>query len=225
MTTTLNHTKIQQICAFVEQGAFPETAAAYVGVTEGTFRRWLRRGRKEMDRRDKYAEEVDDRMSDVVGNEIRAQDHQELCRKEQIFYDLVLAIDMAVAKSEIADISVITRAAQGGDWQAAKFKLERGRSQRWGKKTQVQHGGRDGGPVEVELSFADIIKQAMGGETAGESTEKQVEGKVSDVKRLEAAGDRGVPRDSRGIREGSGSAREAIITVRDEGPGRDDPER
>jgi hypothetical protein len=199
--TTLNHTKIQQICQIVETGAVPETAAAYVGVTRRTLERWIRRGRNEEKRREDVAAKIEEAQYDTAGLDIMVADHEDVSREEQIFYDLVMALDHSLAKAEIADIAVVTAAAQRGDWKAAKFKLERRHSQRWGKKNHVEHTGKDGSSINVELSFADMIKQAMVG---GTTESEEITAEVIDVSRqLEEGSDVRVPGDSRDVREGA----------------------
>lgn len=217
--TTLNHEKISQICKIVESGAVPETAAAYVGVTKRTLDRWLRRGRDEEKRREDFAAHIEEAQRDTVGLEIMTIDHHNQCRDEQIYYELIVALDQALAKSEIADINVVTKAAQNGDWQAAKFKLERRWSQRWGKKSSMEHTGKDGNAINVELSFADIIKQAM----AAGNEEKQIEAEVKDVKRLGSGSEERPVGDPRGVREVIDLEGQAGDAAGHESAGGDDP--
>jgi hypothetical protein len=48
------------------------------------------------------------------------------------FRDFSNAVEQALAKSEMIDVGIITRAALAGDWRAASWRLEHKNQNRWG---------------------------------------------------------------------------------------------
>jgi hypothetical protein len=69
----------------------------------------------------------------------------------ELHHKLNDALKRALADAEIRDLSVITKAAQEGIWQAAAWRLERKHPERWGRhaRVEVQHSGVDGRPIEI----------------------------------------------------------------------------
>lgn len=118
--------KIDEICKYMKQGNYLETACAMVGLPITTMRECLKRG---------IASYKGLSLHDPVA---------ELCWTK---------IREAQAFSEAWDVGVITRAAQAGQWQAAAWRLERKSPKRWGKKVQVdadvKHSGPGGAPIEI----------------------------------------------------------------------------
>ncbi len=55
-----------------------------------------------------------------------------------IFSNFVEAIDEALATAQMLDLEVITKAATGGDWRAAAWRLERRNPREWGAKKIVE---------------------------------------------------------------------------------------
>jgi hypothetical protein len=187
----------------IRGGAFVETAAAHAGLGISTLRGWLKRGREEIQRRDhledvlKLEEIADDgreraiRIEEETRRDVREIVNDATAEKEQPYVDFVIAVDTAIAESEVADLSVINKAAYGGqvvekvitdvggkrqevlkfaapDWRAAQWKMERRHRQRWGKQA-IEISGPGGKPVEVAHTWADAIKGAL-------EREKQREG-------------------------------------------------
>lgn len=62
-------------------------------------------------------------------------------------------VEKAEADAEVADLALIRRAAQDGNWSAAAWVRERKNPERWGKKdrTQVEVSGPDGSPLSVQV--------------------------------------------------------------------------
>lgn len=72
------------------------------------------------------------------------------------------AVKKAMAEAELRDLSVISKAAQDGVWQAAAWRLERKFNDRWGRqaKVQLEHSGPDGKPIEVN-DRSDRLKRLL----------------------------------------------------------------
>jgi transposase len=66
--------------------------------------------------------------------------------------ELSYAVKKALAEAEMRDLDTIGRAADGGQWQAAAWRLERKFPEKWGRKTHthVELSGRAGGPIQIE---------------------------------------------------------------------------
>lgn len=111
------------ICRGIRMGNYIETAALLAGVSKQTFYTWVKKGHAEREagRNGKYARFLD-------------------------------AVEKAQAEAEALDLAIITKAAREGQWQAAAWRLERKFPDRWGRrKYEVEHTGKDGGPVQVEF--------------------------------------------------------------------------
>jgi len=184
-----------QVCRMIRSGSFVETAAAHAGIARSTLHAWLRRGRSEIDRRD-HLDDVrgleaavdperqrDIRIEERDRREERDRLNDEKTETEQPYVDFVMAVDTAIAESEMADLSVINKAAYGGqivekvivevdgrkqeilkyaapDWRAAQWKMERRHRQNWGKGA-IEISGPGGKPIEVAATWADAVKDAI----------------------------------------------------------------
>lgn len=69
------------------------------------------------------------------------------------------ALESARAQAEVRNVALIQRAADEGTWQASAWFLERTAWQRWGRRTMVS--GEDGGPVQVEVSAKDSLRETL----------------------------------------------------------------
>ena len=96
-------------------GNYMETAAAYAGISKNTLYRWLKEGRRELERREEG----------IPAN-------PEL----NLFVEFVEAMEQAQAEAELHDVQIIQAAAQE-QWQAAAWHLERKYPDRWGRKVAV----------------------------------------------------------------------------------------
>ena len=121
--STLTPEVQELIVQAVRNGNYFETAIAYAGVPKSTFYDWLRRGRDERNR---------------VSKDARLRVRQ----VEEKFVNFSIAIEKALAESEMEDVEVIRKASRD-NWQASAWRLERKFSDRWGKKVQqqVEHSG------------------------------------------------------------------------------------
>jgi transposase len=111
----INQQLIDKLVAAIRQGAYIETASAYVGINKDTFYDWLKKAAREKDERNK-----------ALANGVKRLKQYEL----QV--QLSDAIEKATAESELFDLSTITQAAKNGAWQAAAWRLERKFPKRYG---------------------------------------------------------------------------------------------
>ena len=51
------------------------------------------------------------------------------------------AVQKAAAEAEVRDLAIIDKAARGGTWQAAAWKLERRNPKAWGRRTVIERPG------------------------------------------------------------------------------------
>lgn len=70
------------------------------------------------------------------------------------YIEFVAAVEKAEADAEVADLALIRRSAQEGQWQAAAWIRERKNPERWGRRDRVaaELSGPDGGPVQVQVA-------------------------------------------------------------------------
>jgi transposase len=118
-----------KLCSALRAGNYVDTAAAYAGVVKDTFYQWLRRGARAT----------------------QADDHSKAEAPYRAFHD---AVHEAIASSEIRDVALIAKAATE-QWQAAAWRLERRYPDRWGKRERIEHVGKDGGSIAIDLKWAD----------------------------------------------------------------------
>ena len=135
--TKLTPKKREIIIEAVERGNYIETAAALAGVSEATVYNWRNRGKRELERLEKYPD-------------------AEISKTERPFLEFLEAYTRALAVAEDLDVQNINKAAKD-DWRASAWKLERRNPKKWGKKERLdanlQHTGKDGGPIETESTF------------------------------------------------------------------------
>lgn len=120
-----------EIVKVIRAGNYIETAAAYVGLSKNTIYDWMKRGAREKQR-------------------IALEPRKKPSKKELPYLEFSDAIQKALAHSEVRDVAIIGKAAEE-NWQAAAWRLERKFPDRWGRKdkTQIEHSGKDGGPIET----------------------------------------------------------------------------
>nr|WP_255724707.1 hypothetical protein [Shimazuella soli] len=68
------------------------------------------------------------------------------------------AVEKAMAEAEMRDVALIAQAAKE-NWQAAAWRLERKYPARWGRKTQHEVTGKEGGPVEITDPKRQLIEK------------------------------------------------------------------
>ena len=191
--TELNEGVQDEFCKYLRMGSYQEQAAAMIGVSSRTVQRWLARGRKEISRREKHADlitaEANKVLRPVADKKRKARDdeHRQKAREEQPFVEFFLAVEKAMATSELGDLGVIAKSAQGKhvvetrtvttkddngndvvekiekhakpEWTAAAWRLERRNPKRWARRQHVElSGDEDGAPIAVSL--VDAFKRA-----------------------------------------------------------------
>lgn len=120
----------EKICHYLRQGNYLETCAALCNLHQSTVRRWLQRGRAEMER-------------------LEIEPHTEPNPVELPFLVFCEAVDHAEAEAESDALAVISKAS-AEDYRAMCWRLERRHYKRWGRRQALEHSGPDGKPVEVQ---------------------------------------------------------------------------
>ena len=104
---------IKAITKVLSMGAYKREAAMHAGISESSLRNWLEQGASE-------------RRHQARGKRPR--------KRLRAYYELLLIVEKAMADGQLADLAIITKAAQEGAWQASAWKLERRNPSRWGKQ-------------------------------------------------------------------------------------------
>lgn len=69
------------------------------------------------------------------------------------------AVEKAQAEAEAANLALIGKAALGGTWQAAAWRLERMHPERYAQKQKLEHTGADGGALQVSVSINRTVRK------------------------------------------------------------------
>jgi hypothetical protein len=64
--------------------------------------------------------------------------------------DFADAIKKAESEAERKHVANIVKAADGGNWTASAWWLERRRSDDWGRRDRLEHTGAEGGPILIK---------------------------------------------------------------------------
>ena len=124
---------MKKIAHAIELGATFQIAANYGGVAYNTLNEWKHRGLAEAERR---------------GGDVPEGD--EVWIREQQYYDLYEVLLEAEGVGAVKWHTSIEKAAAGGNWQAAAWKLERRYHQDYGR-VRLEHTGADGGAIEQKI--------------------------------------------------------------------------
>lgn len=83
---------------------------------------------------------------------------RDLTDREQSFAEFADAVESVESERAQRNLGVIIRAAeQQNDWKAAAWLLERRYAEDFAKRTSVELTGRNGAPVEVDVSVSDLL--------------------------------------------------------------------
>ena len=104
---------VKSITKILSMGAYKREAARHAGIAERTLNDWIEKGAAE-------------RRHIAKGGKPR--------RRASAFLEFLLLVEKAMADAQIADLALITQAAQKGSWQAAAWKLERRNPAKWGRQ-------------------------------------------------------------------------------------------
>ena len=77
------------------------------------------------------------------------------------FHEFSVAVQKAMAYSEAKDLSVISKAADKGDWKASAWRLSKRHGDRWGERETVRIGGEPGRPVEVRTDVSATLRAKL----------------------------------------------------------------
>jgi len=146
------------IITAIRAGCYVETAAAHAGLSRRVVYKWLKRGRDEIERRERFSEDTATRKRQTVYRKQLEAADRKLRKTEESYVDFVLSMEKALADAELANLMVIHKAASGGqvlrrtsnhkpdgtkevtevlsrpEWTAAAWRLERRSPERWGKR-------------------------------------------------------------------------------------------
>lgn len=114
------------ITSAIAYGGTYEASAHAGGVSYDTFNNWMKRGEAELVRRDNP----------------RVKEDTQQWQTEQRFVEFFKAIKKAKGDRQIRWLEQIEKAATGGAWQAAAWKLERTEPENFGRqKIDIEHSG------------------------------------------------------------------------------------
>lgn len=129
----LNEQRQKRIVQAIQLGATYEQAANYAGITYQTLRNWLRRAEDEIKR-------------------VEQSNRARIREAERPFIEILEAVKKAEGQAVVGWLAKIERAANGGNWQAAAWKLERRYPEDYGRQVRDVH--REG---EVE-TVVKVVK-------------------------------------------------------------------
>ena len=104
---------VTSICKVLSMGAYKREAARHAGISVVALETWITKGAAE-------------RRHIATGGKPR--------RRASAYLEFLLLVEKAMADSQLADLALITQAAQKGSWQAAAWKLERRNPAKWGRQ-------------------------------------------------------------------------------------------
>lgn len=106
-----------KICAFIRGGNYIETSVRACGICKQTFYNWMKKANE-----------------------------KEPTKENEIYRKFLYAVEEALSQSEMADVTMITKAANAGIWQASAWRLERKFPDRWGMRGRMElnHSGNIG---------------------------------------------------------------------------------
>lgn len=133
-----------RIVMALKAGNFAEAAAGFAGIARPTYYRWLKEGDAAL-----LKHEAGGKLND---NETR-------------YMNFLLAVQEAKAQAVVRNVSIITQAAQGGQWQAAAWWLERTHPQQFARRNVTEVVGANDGPVNVNVTsddLEDLVAKVLG---------------------------------------------------------------
>lgn len=142
---------VTQICDLIEAGNYIPTACAAVGISEGSYYKWLSTGREvELMLQDR--DDYDDLKERMLNGElvIGLSPLQVRC------FEFLHRIQVANARAEAFAVAMV-RQHMPSQWTAAMTFLERRFPGRWKRKEQIDIGDADaaGGGIDEGLLLAD----------------------------------------------------------------------
>lgn len=135
----LNKNIQEEITLMLKMGNYLETAAAYAGIDVGTIRRWMKRGKRELERVD-------------------AGKGRKIQQREEPYVDFCMVVEKAIAEGEVRHVQIIYNVAKS-DAKYSTWFLEHRFPDRWGKKEKYEVTGKDGGPIKVEDPRETLLKK------------------------------------------------------------------
>lgn len=131
----LNDFTRDRVIQALRAGNYQEHAAAFAGISAPTYFRWMSEGRRALE---------------------KEQAGETLAPDEQQYLDFYRECEEARAQAVIRNVSLISQAAQGGQWQAAAWWLERTMPQQFARRTMAELSGPNQGPIEVSVSSDEL---------------------------------------------------------------------
>jgi len=136
----LNDALAKGISEAVRRG-MPITKAAHLaGVSTAAVMQWCRRGREA---------------------EIILAEGGEITPNEERCVNFLQMVESARAEAQQAHLANIVQAAGNGAWQASAWFLERTDPENWARRDRLAITGDDGGPVRVEISAKESLRDKM----------------------------------------------------------------
>jgi hypothetical protein len=130
----LNPEVQNRIVQALRAGNYLATAAQYAGVSRAAVYVWLNKG-------------------EDAASKLEAGD--DLTDNERVYYEFADAVARARSEAEVSNVALIKTAAQT-QWQAAAWMLERSNPRQWGRRNITELVGADDGPVNLNVSIADL---------------------------------------------------------------------
>lgn len=124
----LTESLISEMCGYIREGNYIETAANMVGVSKASVFAWMKEGHAA-------------RRATERGDEPDPKHALSL-----LFLD---SIKRAEAEAEVENMKAL-RLMAGEAWQSIAWRLERRHPDRWGRRQAIEHSSPDDKPVKVQ---------------------------------------------------------------------------
>lgn len=127
------------IVSALKAGNYLDDSARYAGVSERTVYLWIHKGR--------VARENLEEGVEPTANELR-------------YIQFLQAVEKARSDAVVRNLTIIQKAANDGQWQAAAWYLERTNPKKWGRYETVEVTGQDT-TITVELTAKDTLREKL----------------------------------------------------------------
>lgn len=184
---TLSPRMLSALVVTISNGVFLKTACQHVGISEGSFYRWMNRGealtiilnndfgdgaadeimlehidKQVPDQKDLFKQETIANLVKHPPADIAGHEH------EWVYWVFFWLVEKAKTIAEVRAVGIIQN-AMPDNWQAAGWYLERSHPDKYGRRERVNlSGSEDGQPIQVQNvsveSLEEKIRKLAGGQ-------------------------------------------------------------
>lgn len=123
---------INELCKYKRSGLTNKSVCDAAGISERSFYDYMKRAEADLE-----------------------------AGKKTIFSRFIQSYKKAEAVHKMKRLAQIQAAAEGGNWQAAAWELERCYPDEYGKRVAAEVTGKDGGAIKTETELSGSVKTAV----------------------------------------------------------------